>query len=275
MDWKNQLTKTPYLVLFIVLISIGVGTASAAITITLAGDVDITGNLDVVGPITGQTITNLQNQINAAGISGETETQIDNIEGNLTSSTFGLEEIKNEVRFIEGNVTSPTFGLEEIKNEVSNIENNTYVPFRNSITPIIFCATQGEFDSDEIHIESQNGKPFIVTSVFLRYAVGAIDNKMELTSLTVDNNLILFDGVDLTGIQTNTNDSVELLGSKNERADGNFAREIASQGSGTPDIKIKLSCNSVGGSVKFEAVSTVSGWKQEGDTISTTFVETP
>ncbi len=49
MDWKNQLTKTPYLVLFIVLISIGVGTASALITITLAGNVIITGFLDMTG----------------------------------------------------------------------------------------------------------------------------------------------------------------------------------------------------------------------------------
>ncbi len=47
MGWKNQLTKTPYLVLFIVLISIGVGTASAFITITLAGNVVIDGTLGV------------------------------------------------------------------------------------------------------------------------------------------------------------------------------------------------------------------------------------
>ena len=45
MGWKNQLTKTPYLVLFIVLITVGVGTASALITITLAGNVIVTGDL--------------------------------------------------------------------------------------------------------------------------------------------------------------------------------------------------------------------------------------
>jgi hypothetical protein len=106
MDWKNRLTKTPYLALFIVLISIGVGTASAAITITLAGDVDVTGNLDVVGPITGQTIDDLQNQINTAGIPAETETQIDNIEDNIISPIFGLEEIKIEVANIETTIES-------------------------------------------------------------------------------------------------------------------------------------------------------------------------
>ena len=52
MDWKNQLTKTPYLVLFIVLITIGVGTASALITITLDGDVIITGDTELQGDLT-------------------------------------------------------------------------------------------------------------------------------------------------------------------------------------------------------------------------------
>ena len=59
MDLKNQLTRTPYLVLFIILITVGVGTASALVTITLAGNVNITGdadidgNLNVDGTITG------------------------------------------------------------------------------------------------------------------------------------------------------------------------------------------------------------------------------
>ncbi|MDH3610833.1 MAG: hypothetical protein OEM79_03625 [Nitrosopumilus sp.] len=45
MEWKNQLTKTPYLVLFIFLITIGGGTAYALITITLAGDVIVEGDM--------------------------------------------------------------------------------------------------------------------------------------------------------------------------------------------------------------------------------------
>jgi hypothetical protein len=52
MDLKNQLTKTPYLVLFIVLITVGVGSASALITITLAGNVYITDDLEVDGKST-------------------------------------------------------------------------------------------------------------------------------------------------------------------------------------------------------------------------------
>jgi len=44
-EWRKTLTSTPYLVLFIILISISVGTASALITITLAGNVLVTGTL--------------------------------------------------------------------------------------------------------------------------------------------------------------------------------------------------------------------------------------
>ena len=49
MDLKNQLTKTPYLVLFIILISVGVGTVSALATYTFTGNVIITDDLLVEG----------------------------------------------------------------------------------------------------------------------------------------------------------------------------------------------------------------------------------
>jgi len=51
-DWGKILTKTPILVLFIVLISVGVGTASALVTITLAGNVIITGDTTLQGDLT-------------------------------------------------------------------------------------------------------------------------------------------------------------------------------------------------------------------------------
>ena len=75
MGLKNQLTKTPYLVLFIVLISIGVGTAYAGIvlpTITFEGltvfkenaqfekDVNINGTISGVETLEGLNCTNDQ-----------------------------------------------------------------------------------------------------------------------------------------------------------------------------------------------------------------------
>jgi len=71
MDWKNKFTKTPYLVLFIILGAVGVTTAYGLITITLAGDVIIEGdtqmerNLNVEGVITGQTLKDLESELNA------------------------------------------------------------------------------------------------------------------------------------------------------------------------------------------------------------------
>ena len=68
-----NLTKTPYLVLFILLGAAGVGTASALMTITLAGDVKITGDTELEGKLLD---TN-----DEAGTSGQvltsTETGID------------------------------------------------------------------------------------------------------------------------------------------------------------------------------------------------------
>ncbi len=64
-----NLTKTPYLVLFIILGAIGVGTASALITITFEGltvfkeNAQFDKNVNVDGIVTGQAITDFQNQI--------------------------------------------------------------------------------------------------------------------------------------------------------------------------------------------------------------------
>jgi len=51
----GRFTKTPYLVLFVILGTAGIGTAYAGILplITLAGDVQVDGNLNVDGTITG------------------------------------------------------------------------------------------------------------------------------------------------------------------------------------------------------------------------------
>ena len=48
LNLKNQLTKTPFLILFVILISVGV-TSAYAINITLGGTVDITQILNMMG----------------------------------------------------------------------------------------------------------------------------------------------------------------------------------------------------------------------------------
>ena len=59
---KKFLKRIPTMVLLTILI-IGIGTASAIITITLAGDVVVTGGLDVGGSITSPTISGLDQRV--------------------------------------------------------------------------------------------------------------------------------------------------------------------------------------------------------------------
>ena len=95
MDWKNQLTKTPYLVLFIVLISIGVGTASALITITLSGDVIITGFLDM----TGDKIANVDTP--TLPTDAATKAYVDSAPGTDTLTLLGCTD--GEIPMLVGN----------------------------------------------------------------------------------------------------------------------------------------------------------------------------
>jgi hypothetical protein len=56
MNWKNQLSKKPYLIMLVLLIGIGSGTAYAGVvlpTITLGGNVEVIGNLNCPNCIIG------------------------------------------------------------------------------------------------------------------------------------------------------------------------------------------------------------------------------
>jgi len=96
MDWKNQLTKTPYLVLFIVLISIGVGTAAALITITLAGDVVIEGDLDM----TNGKISNLVTP--SVSADAATKGYVDSAPGTDTLALLGCAT--DQIARFDGNI---------------------------------------------------------------------------------------------------------------------------------------------------------------------------
>jgi hypothetical protein len=92
MEWKNQLTKTPYLVLFIVLISIGVGTASAMITITLSGNVHIIGDTVMDGTLgVGTDIPDSAFHVVGGGSDNTPNRQGVQITGSDASSSPGIE----------------------------------------------------------------------------------------------------------------------------------------------------------------------------------------
>ena len=98
MDWKNQLTKTPYLVLFIVLISIGVGTASAIITITLDGH--------VVFPESVHVASNLLDESGDSGATGQvlssTPTGVDWITSSGSGTLTVVHRESNTVNIASG-----------------------------------------------------------------------------------------------------------------------------------------------------------------------------
>ena len=112
MEWNNQLTKTPYLVLFIILISMSVGTASALITITLSGNVIITDDLLV----DGDTLV-VDSSLNKVGIGtttpleeldidGDAIVQDDLYIGTTTGNdwdTIYVDDGSNWFRWVDGN----------------------------------------------------------------------------------------------------------------------------------------------------------------------------
>ena len=55
--------KTPFLVLIVILLAVVTSSAYALVTITFPGDVVVTGDLDVAGPLTSSTITDLDSRI--------------------------------------------------------------------------------------------------------------------------------------------------------------------------------------------------------------------
>jgi hypothetical protein len=61
--WEMNLYRTQYLIIIIIFGAFIITSAYAVATITLSGDVIITGNLDVSGPITGTAIDDLDQRL--------------------------------------------------------------------------------------------------------------------------------------------------------------------------------------------------------------------
>ena len=95
MGHLGRFTKTPYLVLFVILGTAGIGTAYAGILplITLAGDVQVDGNLNVDGTITGVDYQYSSPQTRFLTISPGAFAV--NEEAVSASAGFGAIEIKN------------------------------------------------------------------------------------------------------------------------------------------------------------------------------------
>jgi len=124
-----NLTKTPYLVLFIILGAIGVGTASALITITFEGltvfkeNVQFDKDVNIDGIVTGQAITDFQNQID------DNEARIGDLEN---TSKYGLVFTAGGTNYPLGSTNYLGLG------DVFTISGDAafFIPFDSTITDI-------------------------------------------------------------------------------------------------------------------------------------------
>ncbi len=89
MDWKNQFTKMPYLVLFVILISVGM-TGAYALTITLDGDlISYLGNLDM----NDNKITNVGNPTSPSDVATKQYVDLAPTTDTLASLSCSVDEL--------------------------------------------------------------------------------------------------------------------------------------------------------------------------------------
>ena len=222
MEWKKQLTRTPYLVLFIVLISIGVGTASAVITITLSGYVLITEDLTVEGYI--KTFDNIivgdsdPNSVdyNRIGVESPANSQIDSNEDLFVSDTL---EVGNDI-FL-GN-TELTRGIGFYEDGASNGE---FIRWNNG---------NDEFEiSDDLKVDGKLGVGISQADSALHVVGGGSDftpNKqgIQLTGSDAAGNV----GIELTG-----NGKTPYIDFQNDITGTDFDARIVLRGNDTLSVE--------------------------------------
>jgi len=246
----------------------------AAATFALpSASADLTA-LDKIGTIIN-IITNIQTTVNSI------LTEVTNIEGKLDGTVPSkITEIDTEVDKIEGKLdgtedsllNDPTFGLEEIKNEVKNIEGNTYIPFRSTNSEAFVCAEQNDFDIITARIESEDGKTFVVNSIALStFGVDNENDDMAAQAFDVDGLVYGFVKHDITG-NFPFDVSSEILGTHDDVPEqGDYvANQLVSLAGGS-GIEFEISCEDANNTAAITIPANgimVSGWKEITDTIN-------
>jgi len=221
----------------------------------------------------------------------EIKTEVSTIEGEVLDSTHGLLAIKTAVTGIEGipastqaqiddiqnQINSGVFGLEEIKTEVKNLEDTQYLPFKiTGPSGNILCdAAGGGIGSINMLIQSSTNKDFVVTSVIWRpTGVNAASDIITVT-MAVDD-LSGWQSNDLTGSST-ANPSIDFTQIPRFNGVGNFPDQLVASGSigsgENKDLRLTVQCDAGTSSTSIEMLTNfvhVSGWKLKGDTITIT-----
>jgi len=248
MDWKNQLTKTPFLILFVILISVGVASAYA-INITLGGTVDITQILNMMG----NKITNVGTP--TASTDAATKAYVDD-----AFAVSGVPYVPFKTQIV-------LTGDEAICNAAADGSSNPRIRIDNPATSGTFMVTSVIIQPDGIP-PITSGAQFISTNEVIIDGQGYTLRSGNLIggsspASPVDR------GFDIMGTPL-TRTSVSLTLDHG----GVFPHTIIADSAGINDIDIQLFCRfdeAITDAVFISSVL-VGGWKQLGDTINLTYI---
>ena len=247
-----NLTKTPYLVLFVLLGGIGIGAASAVGVVTLDSPLNMgTNQINNIAEPTASTDAATKSYVDSnSGIDPATQAQINNIE----TETNKIQILKNDV----------------VK------------PFIKKVTGLpAVCAPKSSTDKDTIRIKSGLDREFIVIGVFVKVQANAAGHDVRVTGIKVDGTLMNLVSEDLTGSDQpfSTKTAFEILGAKTV-ADSNLSSERGSfipfQLAATDDIRIEIKCVAPGGEFPTDLLIEeiiVSGWQRDQDIMIVSYGE--
>ena len=181
----------------------------------------------------------------------------------------------------QGVLSGQVAEIQAVVAELPALLASQYVPFM-ARTGFVTCASNGQIDWDHLIIESSGSTEgdFLVTSVAFGRPSGSTESILESSVIRVASICADHDtGAECLSIGTmdfaSTSDpeGFELLGAPT--GDGGFLpRQIAASSAGPYDIVINIVCDAQGDTIYFGTDSiVVSGWKQQGETVSVSYVE--
>jgi len=193
-----------------------------------------------------------------AGLSSETETQIDNIESEVTNIEGKLD----------GTVQSLVTDIKTETNKIQMIKDNQYVPFIKTSTTLGNCASAGASQVNKfvnIDASGEDGD-FIITGLLI--TVGGVNAgaTMSIGQITIDQLQYTFQSADLISGFSGT-PSAEVLGSLTTQG-RTMPHQFAADSSGSQDIRFNLFCTATANADLVVKQLTVSGWKKPGHTIT-------
>ena len=151
---------------------------------------------------------------------------------------------------------------------LSSLSGSSYVPFGRVLGSNTECdAAGGGSTTTKLHLDSEDGKPFILTGFFVR--IGSVNEAADsvlIGDIRVNGISLVIDSRDLTGTSTDTLD-FDVLGHPYSTG-VNSPHELASNGVGVDHISIEIICDAGAvADMDFIFNTMASGWMESDDNI--------